>query len=660
MAHDLTNKAASTGIASWERSCYITTMRRALAILVFLAASAAFSADDGLVPWVPKLPPPPSPEADDGLVPWDPGTLARMLASREPTGKEAERAAREAAAYRAKVLEAKARLERRLPVVEVEELFLDPSAFHGRRVAIPAIPSFVHAAAPVPTCRIAAGSAGPDLLGALSLLPVPRRRELLVTGADRAHVIFFIGRLRPLPGSRPYFDVEDFVDVGRVPADTVLETHEILVSSVPVRSHRRDEIEALKRTARIVNGREWPYVPLKRLLADPAARLGRPVSTIGFCDFYGITADGPTPNCRLKENHYSVGAEFFEVLLSKLDRPRRLEILRGRRFAHAFGVTGYVRKSAGGAYYLEAASVEGAGYGSSVELVLNPEYFDSREYRAKLAAANEKAVRALAEAEASWPAPVVDLEDVVLSSKSFLGAPVAVLGFASGVHRVPDGLVGTLSFKLWDRTAVALRLERCPAGKRKAAGSWPELEGRIVLARGTVREKEGVPYIDAEDLVDAGEAPVSAGPIRQILEYTAHKTKPVPASALAAARAAVAEMKAGGDRAYVLFEDLILDPRRWLGRPVSVVGAVLDATVDVPIPYFDFGSSLVVRDRLQVSMERLGLPLRKELLRLEGSYRVIGLAARMKRAGNGAFYLEADGFKDIAPQIGDLVINDYR
>ena len=598
-------------------------------------------------------------EEDDGLVPWQPGALAQMQEQREPQGAEREAARGDAESYHRSVSQLWGELSRTLRTATVEETVIDPDGLGGRRLAVLAIPTSVNVAAEKASCDLRDGSAGPRLLASLSGLSLAKRRVLLSAAADREHMMFFVGSLRKLKGSR-YLDVEDFFDAGAVPRWTLPETYSVLNSSVPLRWIGEERRADSERTAAVLRDKRWPYVPRKDVLADPGRRLDRPLTTLGFPDLYHCSAEGRSPACAFQETWFGIGVPFIEVLLSKLPRSEFEGVFRGRRFGAGFAVRGRVRRAANGAFYLEADSMEPVAAATSIEGLLNPRYFDSKEYKAKLSGAHEGAVSARAEAARRWSAPEAEVEELVLSTSAYLGRLVKTLGLAYDLHRGPDGLVGGLGYRAWSMPDVAVRLEDVPAPKRSQAGAWPERSRRVLLVRGTVREKEGKPYIDADDYIDGGPAPDGISSIHEVLDYSPRKMKPVPASARAAMRAAVAELKRDPERRYALFEDLALEPERWLGSRIAVVGIALDPVVDASPRRFKLTTAIGIRDELQVVIDRLSLVEQAEVLRLAASYRFIALKARVKAAANGAVYLEADEVGDLGPQYGDIGLNEFR
>lgn len=414
----------------------------------------------------------------------------------------------------------------------------------------------------------------------------------------------------------------------------------------------------MDRTARVMTDREHPYVPLPTLIERPEAYLDRPVSTIGFCDFNSVVATGATPNCHFKKAYFFIlfgGRQSLQVLLSKLGRERIAELLRGRHFGHGLAARGRIRKAANGAHYLEADSIEGVGYGSNIDLVLNPEYFDSREHRRRLDASRTALERALADAKA-WGTPAVGLDDLLLEPARYRGKTVAIMGeMTLPPHDSAAGLVGSLSSGF--RREFPLKLKGLPAGERRKAAAWKE--PRFVLVRATVREEAGFSYLDADRLLDCGERPAGTG-VREALEWRGERMKAEPGQAREAMRSTVAGLKRDPDRAYVLFEDLVLRPHRWLGRPISTVGTVTAFDVRSKVRHFKLAPQLLVGDDLVVSMDRLDLAGQREALRLEEAYRFLIVKGQMRTAPNGAAYLEAESVHDLGPQYADVSINEVR
>lgn len=627
---------------------------RAAPWLLAAVLGPVLAADD-LVPWEPRYRPPP-PAEDEDLVPWSPSVLALVRAEREPRGAELERALKDASAYHRTVAAAWKRRSRARRTVLVEDLVLDAEGLAGKPLAVLAIPDRVTVAALRPSCELGGGKEGATMPASLATLSVESRRRLLYAAADEAHAMLFLGTLRRAGEQGWYFDAEGFEDLGAIPRWTVQEAYVLLRSSAPYRSKRQEEREAMDRTARVMNDREFPYVPLAKLIEKPEDHVGRPLATIGFCDFPSIVAAGATPNCNFKEAYYGIvfGGNALQVLLSRLDRGRMAALLRGRHFGHGWAARGRVRKAANGAHYLEADSLEGVGFGSNVDMILNPEYFDSREHRDQLDAAHGGLLRARSEA-AGWGVPLVGLDDLLLEPAAHRGKAIAILGESGYLHPSAAGLVGELRSGF--RRRFPLKLASLDPQTRETAAAWERTH--LLLLRATLREEEGFAYLDADRLVDCGRLPHSTS-LREALEWSGERMRFKPEDAREAMRSTVAGLKRDPDRAYVLFEDLVLRPHRWLGKPLSVVGEITAFDVGSRVRHFKLSTHLLIGDDLVVSMDRLGLPGQREVLRLEDALRFAVVKGEMKTAPNGATFLEAESVHDLGPRWADVPLNEVR
>ncbi|MBI4346418.1 MAG: hypothetical protein HY553_06160, partial [Elusimicrobia bacterium] len=555
-------------------------------------------------------------QEDDGLVPWDPGTLAQILESRELTGKPLERARADAYAYHRKVSARRMELARTHRTALVETVIQDPDGGAGKPVAVLALAWFVRVATDRAHAKLLDGSGGPELLADLSELSLGRRRALLASMADNPHLYFFLGNLARTSSGALYLRVERFEDLGIVPERVDRETYAVLNSTSPIPIRASEHAATRARVAALRKDPRYPYVPLEALLKDAAPHAGRRIATLGIPNYDAAAPTGPAPVCPIRMSHFGIMVPELEVLLSKLGRSQRDEVFRGRSFGSGLAFRGFIRRAPNGALYLEAESVEFVGTASHVDGLLDPEMFDSKKYREERASARDSALRALRESEGRWPAPLAHLQDVAVSSSAYAGRPVRALGVAEGFFRGPDGWVAGFSYTSWKSAVFAVRLEGAPAARRAAIPGWKEPRGQILLVHGVVRDKDGLGYIDADDFIDAGPLPLGISSVDEVLEFSPRKLMPAPESARASMRADIAALKRDPARSYVLFEDLVLEPGRWVGKAVSVAGQPMDPELDSAVRRFSFTSKMLAGETLVVTMDRLPPAAQAGVLRL--------------------------------------------
>lgn len=600
-------------------------------------------------------------QEDDGLVPWEPGTLAQMLETQELTGPELARVREESSAYHRRVAERWAELSRRFRTALIEDVLQEPDAAGSHPLAVLAFPRFVRVSKEPAHCKLLDGQGGPELLADLSALSLGRRRALLSSlSDDRGHLMFFLGVLRRTAKGALYLDVDAFEDLGRIPLRTEREAYAILNSTMPFIPAAAEYAHTRARAAAALHDARWPYVHLEKLAADAGRYLNKPVGTIGFPNYGDATPAGPTPVCPIQVQHFGIGVPSIEVLLSKLGRNSRNEVFRGRAFGGALAVRGRVRRAFSGAHYLEAEAVEFVGLASNIQGAIDPGYFDSKRYRDGLARAQASARRAREESDGRWSAPLVEPQDLILSSSAFRGRLVRALGVAYWPYRGPDGWVAQFSYRAYSDPTFAIRLQDTPDERRAAVSTWGEDKPRLILAYGTLRDKDGLGYLDAADFIDAGALPDSVHSLAEALEYSPLKRKPAPESLRRAMTASIEALKREPSRAYVHVEDLVLESARWAGRAVSVAGMAMNPEIDSAMRRFHFSSNYLVGESLAVAMDRLSLPAQRYVLRFIERYRLVILKATVRRAADGGVYLDAESIEDLGPSHGDVGLNEVR
>ncbi|MBI3297834.1 MAG: hypothetical protein HYZ75_06710 [Elusimicrobia bacterium] len=195
--------------------------------------------------------------------------------------------------------------------------------------------------------------AGPNLPVSLAKLPKGVLKEVLKLDGIGGWVVLVRGRVALTDKRRPYLEASVVESVGDMVQNPTISRflqkpfkEELDVASA--KDLLRRNAAALARQG----GRT--YVRIQALVADPAAYTGRPISTIGVSNDMKL-ADG---RLVLSFGDSYANQNRLDVLAAGLPLETKVELLRHFSPTPVIAVQGVVRRTAQGAFYLEAAGAQ--------------------------------------------------------------------------------------------------------------------------------------------------------------------------------------------------------------------------------------------------------------------------------------------------------------
>ncbi|MBI4348435.1 MAG: hypothetical protein HY553_16450 [Elusimicrobia bacterium] len=558
------------------------------------------------------------------------------------------------------------RREGKYAPVDLNDVFLEPSLL-DRRVALAVFPRHVRNAPPKPSCWLDADAGGPNLTGALGALAETKRKELLaLDAATRRHLTLFMGVLKRAPafdGSpAPYLEVEDFRDLGEPPPGASPSAADILESPAAMAAAFETAADAARARGRALKAdRRWRYVDVDALADELERYVGRRVSTFGHKTLY--LASRP-PLLRLSGDDLQPTVQVTLPGASPEDLRRLM-----RRPAHhrKLVVRGEVRRAPNGAAYLEARSFEDLGTSLPVKDILNPSP-DRIEIGPGMVvqratwtltagdrdAYRRRALETLDRFRAAGRYRIVDWEDLVLTRPSSrAGERVVTIGIPWENAKGLRGAFCTIGNDGAD-PQLPVRLANL-AARQQSDFYRVRFHSRLVVVAGVVALEDGRGYLEAEELVDLGEFPVGvAAPAYELLE-PAPPQPPDPGGETLRRR--MAAFAGDPEFQYFRFEDLVVAPKRYLDKNVSVLGAA--GELEPITKRFKLQSSFAGQNFLWASMEHLPAGDQKLIVRAMFPPRTLGVKARVRQAPNGAVWLDVQAVSDFGKDRPDL-INSFR